>query len=58
MGRGLVVAVGVDVVSGQDVTGLGVTGDDVGVVDEHEDGLAGVGAADTQPPDTPARFRY
>lgn len=44
----MVVAVGVDVVFGQDFTGLGVAGQDVGVVDEQEDGLAGVGAADAQ----------
>jgi hypothetical protein len=42
----LVVLGGVDVVFGQDFTGFDVAGDHVLVVDEHEDGLAGVGAAD------------
>ena len=44
----MVVAVGVDVVLGQDFSGGGVAGDDVVVVDEHQHGLSGVGAADAQ----------
>jgi hypothetical protein len=46
--RALVVAGGVDAVFGQDFTCGGVAGDHVLVMDEHQDGLAGMGASDAQ----------
>lgn len=48
LGVGLVVLGGVDVVFGEDFAGVGVGGDDVLVVDEEQDGCAGVGAADAE----------